>query len=697
MGGCCSAQGTASGAPPAPGASPARDKAKATLRPAQAHPPAKADGKKVPPAASTSKKVVPAGPPVQATKTSEPTANKAEEKQPAVPAEAAPKDLLPAAPPLPPPSPVPAANAEKEGAPVAPPSSKAEAHFGLPPPPATQKASPIAITPERAKPPQFTPRSNGDDTDDGTRGPSTARVEEVPPSPARESVVATGKALPADDARVLQRVPPPPPPLSVLSAPSVQETPREEPEQDEGNARDAEDTEGAAAAEEPNPLADILRRQQEEKQRYPTALTTDAKDDAPLEISMEEGKKGTSAAGGSAAATGAAKYAADDSENGAAVVAAEEVRKKPLAEPGTVMAFPAPADDSANVNAASRHGRVFKILLHEEWEELRETGEFHGNAVDRVDGCIGFATADQAREAATAHPGGSAPLVLVCCTIEALSKPAGPADGITAAAASSNSEGASPLRWEAAPLLGQRQPQLHRALYRDADVLWFTECANGSAVAARLAQEMVVSDGGSEGNDDEAPEKVAFTGDKDDLDNKAISFTDTSEIERELAEEDNAENAKEAADVQDSNGSIDMPSKARAAAGEGSYAEDAPRSAKHEEDKDSDNTPQPVVKAMLPDITLASPSRESDRARAPTQHAVSMMQAPEAAPATPQDGFDGGVDGLEPPRRVPPPLPSPPAEPLTSAADNKAAVKDGEATPPPSRPAPPTILSPQPA
>nr|ACS87824.1 hypothetical protein CDFL5P16_10 [Angomonas deanei] len=184
--------------------------------------------------------------------------------------------------PPPPPPPPPAAAAA-----AAEPETKAERpalEFALPPP-AVESATPVNITPERVPAPRFAPHEAADEADN-TRGPSTARIEEVPPTPVRESANGVAKSLPADDARVLQRVPPPPPPP--LSAKAT-ETPTEA------------EADRESKVEKSTPLADILRRQQEEKQRYPTALTTDAKDDAPLEISMEEDRH--EASSGAAAAS----------------------------------------------------------------------------------------------------------------------------------------------------------------------------------------------------------------------------------------------------------------------------------------------------------------------------------------------------------------------------------------------------------
>ena len=578
---------------------------------------------------------------------------------------------------------------------------KAAVEFSLPPPPETLKASPVCLTPERAQPPQFMSHTNKEgDEDNNTRGPSTARVEEVPPTPARESDVATGKALPADDARVLQRVPPPPPP-PMLSAPSANETPHEEPEKEE--EEEAEEAETLS-----NPLADILRRQHEEKQRYPTALTTDAMDDAPLEISMEEDKSGaatpaTAAAAAATGPTGAAKYITSDADNAKEAHAAAAETKTPLAEPETVTATAlAPTGDMGhNAVAAEKPvpagGLVYKILLREDWQQLQSTGEFRGNATDLAAGCIKLATADQAAEAAARFEPDNTPFVIVCCAVAALSRPA-----------ATDNEGASPLRWEAEPLIGQRTPRLYRPLRRDSDVLWFKACASATEVAERLRKDVVISDSGSE--DDvpatgDEPEKMVFKGYEDDVDNRPISFTDTSEVERQLAErigggganddKFNVDNDNE----QDMDSSIDMPHNKPHGSGnknvnDGATAHNIKEDMDHAEEEEEDK-PRPIVKGVVPDIALTPPAGQPLGTRAPTQHVVSAMQAPEATPELQQEGRNGGIVA---PRRVPPPLPSPSVELNNTASDvNKAGVKAAEATPPPpSRPAPPAILSPAP-
>jgi uncharacterized protein (DUF952 family) len=799
MGGCCSAQGTANGSVPAPGAPAQRDRAKSATaqHPAEPKAPAKAPGTKAPPAkkedqtaaapaASPSKAPAPAipspQPPPEVKKPADVPVNEAPAKLPAPPAEI-PKKTPPPSPAVaaaaaPPPAPSASSSAhagppsaqsdhlrqhstttppavpliatqeernkptgksgealpspkagessdahpgnstsstvvtnafpslaELKATPPPPPAldapesaeKAAAVEFSLPPPPAAVTVSPVSLTPERA--PQLTPHE-GEGDDDPTRGPSTARVEEVPPTPARDSDVAACKALPADDARVLQRVPPPPP-LPMLSAATPVETPKENP---------PEKAAAAEAEEVPaNPLAEILRRQQEEKERYPTALTTDAADDAPLEISMEDDKAGAAAAAWPR--TGADKYVTVDAEDVASAANHTEA-KVPLAEPGTVITF---ADGDPCDKDAARGDVVFKVLQHSEWEELCESGELHSSDSDGADECIRLATADQAlAEMASLQLDGTAPLVLICCTIAALSKPGADVNG-----------GGAPLRWESDTQLGQRTPRLYRSLQRGSDILWYQECANASEAAERLRKEAVVSDTASEaaskdaeaevaaagGDGNAEPEKMVFKGDEDDMLNKPISFTDTSEIERQLAERVGADdnNMNREGDTtprmsppaeQNNNSSIDMPNAAHADVGRNDndsssddHDDDLVSTEKKDEGDWDDDAPHPIVRDVVRDIALPPPAGESLEARRPAPHAVSAMtQAPEAAPVSPREAQSASA----PPRRVPPPLPSPPAEPLNAAENSdKAEVKNGESTPPPSR-QPPPILSPPP-
>jgi uncharacterized protein (DUF952 family) len=56
---------------------------------------------------------------------------------------------------------------------------------------------------------------------------------------------------------------------------------------------------------------------------------------------------------------------------------------------------------------------VYKIVPDALWQEARQTGVFHGAAIDLADGYIHFSTAAQARETAARHFAGQAGLLLV--------------------------------------------------------------------------------------------------------------------------------------------------------------------------------------------------------------------------------------------------------------------------------------------
>jgi len=56
---------------------------------------------------------------------------------------------------------------------------------------------------------------------------------------------------------------------------------------------------------------------------------------------------------------------------------------------------------------------VYKIVPDALWQEARQTGIFHGAAIDLTDGFIHFSTAAQARETAARHFAGQKGLLLV--------------------------------------------------------------------------------------------------------------------------------------------------------------------------------------------------------------------------------------------------------------------------------------------
>ncbi|RAX39653.1 DUF952 domain-containing protein [Rhizobium tropici] len=63
---------------------------------------------------------------------------------------------------------------------------------------------------------------------------------------------------------------------------------------------------------------------------------------------------------------------------------------------------------------------VYKIVPDALWQQARQTGVFHGAAIDLTDGYIHFSTAKQARETAARHFAGQTGLLLVAVDGDAL-------------------------------------------------------------------------------------------------------------------------------------------------------------------------------------------------------------------------------------------------------------------------------------
>lgn len=63
---------------------------------------------------------------------------------------------------------------------------------------------------------------------------------------------------------------------------------------------------------------------------------------------------------------------------------------------------------------------VYKIVPDALWQQARQTGVFHGAAIDLTDGYIHFSTAKQARETAVRHFAGQTGLLLVAVDGDAL-------------------------------------------------------------------------------------------------------------------------------------------------------------------------------------------------------------------------------------------------------------------------------------
>ncbi|OJT95718.1 MAG: dihydroorotate dehydrogenase [Rhizobium sp. 63-7] len=63
---------------------------------------------------------------------------------------------------------------------------------------------------------------------------------------------------------------------------------------------------------------------------------------------------------------------------------------------------------------------VYKIVPETLWHEARQTGVFHGAAIDLKDGYIHFSTGPQAKETARLHFAGVTGLLLVAADADAL-------------------------------------------------------------------------------------------------------------------------------------------------------------------------------------------------------------------------------------------------------------------------------------
>ncbi len=63
---------------------------------------------------------------------------------------------------------------------------------------------------------------------------------------------------------------------------------------------------------------------------------------------------------------------------------------------------------------------IYKIVPETLWQEARQTGSFHGAAIDLSDGYIHFSTAAQVKRTAELHFAGQAGLILVAVNADAL-------------------------------------------------------------------------------------------------------------------------------------------------------------------------------------------------------------------------------------------------------------------------------------
>ncbi|KAG5493816.1 hypothetical protein JKF63_01648 [Porcisia hertigi] len=360
--------------------------------------------------------------------------------------------------------------------------------------------SPVTVTPERAKVQTSSPRAGEEDP---TRGPSTAQVDEVPPTPKGEG----GPMLPADDIRVLQRAPPPPPlPGSTVSMNrkgvssdddvfNIREVSQEHQEAAPGNTPHELLVAGASGSEEeleqeqePNPLTEILRSQQQNRQWQPTASALDIAESLPLEISMGE------------------------DELPSTEETPEGEPKQTLPPPGFVSGVDEEACDGRNATQETpmattgisetvdgfTSGTVYKILRHRDWLTFKETGELRGTPSDIIAGYIKLATAEQAPKVAADLYSDETLLTLLACPIEALSRVA------PSSMKEEDLPEGPPLRWGTSRGAGL-SPRLYRPLRLKTDVLWRKECANAAEVADKIRDVVVYADFVFDADEVEAP------------------------------------------------------------------------------------------------------------------------------------------------------------------------------------------------
>lgn len=321
-----------------------------------------------------------------------------------------------------------------------------------------------SATPERGGPLQ-TPH-------DDPRGPSTAQVEEAPPSPQNDTENRAG-VLPADDDRLLQRVPPPPPPPPTGDSLSATQRVQQEAITEAFAAAQNAYKEMEVENEKENPLADIILRQQK-------------------------------------------KVAASDGDS---------------AEPRSRVEVV--VDDDIRLDATQKKGLhsgdlVFKILRHDEWDEFQKIGVLNGSALDIKDGFIHLSTADQVRDTAMRYFAGETQLILVACSTEELSVPTIVEKIDLDGKRRKTTEVA--LRWEPSRT-GPLYPHLYRSLRLKEDVVWHRSCSSAMDVTPTQRSEVILSDSQS---DEEVVEKDGnMDGDVKARHPCEISLTNTSDAEKD--------------------------------------------------------------------------------------------------------------------------------------------------------------------
>ncbi|KAG5468552.1 hypothetical protein CUR178_01384 [Leishmania enriettii] len=469
------------------------------------------------------------------------------------------------------------------------------------------------VTPERVTAPTATPRQGGD----RTHGPSTARVEEVPPTPKDENA----RTLPADDPRVLQRAPPPPPPPAASAASF---TPKEmsldgemhgddQMHQAHGEAAgNVKPEEAVAAAEiheevtgeeqEPNLQADITRSRKEKQRRYPSELSIDATKDAPLDISMGAGDSPPP------------KIAHNVNRSAHAYVnAAPEIHM------GTTV-VPEQADGPTSNVACN-------IPRPHEQPALEESPQLHGNLSDKISRHTDSVTHEQHPTTPEGYYAEGNSLMPPPCSIQQ------PPQAEPISQSKERELEGPPLHWETSHRVCV-PPRADRPLPPSANVLWSSEHPNAPEVAAKISAEGVLCYSGSA---EENAEEQGIARDLGSNANNPITFTASPEDNHPLSMD------KDRIYLMGNTDLVEVP--------------------------------QPIVGSAVPSVALFAPREVADKP-------VASLELPTTSPT--QAAENTASADAEAPRRMPPPLPS----------DRNDAAR---AAPLPSRPAPPSIMSPPPA
>ncbi|CAJ1024232.1 hypothetical protein, conserved [Leishmania lindenbergi] len=503
------------------------------------------------------------------------------------------------------------------------------------------------VTPERATDPTAIPREE----EGRTRGPSTAQVDEVPPTPKEES----SKALPADDARVLQRAPPPPPPPASVSPVTPMEAGQDGEKHSVGEVHQAhqeatnsatrkdsvtvadEDEEGAEGQQESNPLAGIIRTWQENQKHHPTTLSIEATEDAPLEINRDKVNSPLAVATEAHAKGKPSRPSPlppSESVNGVNLNDSDDDVK---ATPKTSMATTVATEQVDGPTSDP----VYNNLPQHQWSALTKRGELHGILSNKRDSHTNLTTPEQKPNAAESSCADETQLTQQACSIMELSQ-------------------MEPISWskerlpEGTPLQGKNSheadvsPSLYHPRRLGTDVPGRTECAAASEVTGKISTAAAFSDLFS--GETKVEEQGVARGHGDDAE-KPIIFTATSEIGRELEAVEVKSNNVEGTPTMDKDpvhttGNTDVVDKL-----------------------------QSIVGNAVPSVALGASIGTTDQPIAsPEKHATSALQAAE----------NSASGDAEAPHCKPPLI-------LCHGSD------EARATPPPSRPAPPSIMSPSPA